>query len=779
MARHSFAKRPPLALTHQGLGVAEDRRGLRTRSPLKSRLLFAIGPTLLIALGATVVASAQSNSPFANKKKVNAWDLPEAGMPAPTQTNNTRPSSATPSTRPTVPGGLRLRSRNLSPETAAAPPPGAPALVVPKVSAPIVSAPVQVATAAPKAQTGPNSNAPQTMPSENYTYGGPNATAAVTANATNSGPNDNPWRPYTGPTLSSQTGAQTGTQTGTMAAPASPNRAPIYRNPNVGVSYANVPRGSVNSPPSGAPRDDTDWTVHQLSNPVRSLPGQGSRSDDMGRFEGKSAQTGNWGQSAGQNSGQSQNPTAYEYGYRRPGEAPVQTVDNSGPNNSQYGTYGGPDPRSDSTSAQNSGPNSGPNAGQYQTPQYPDAYGQPSSGPSRPVAKQGFFNRLGLNNISRFIRGALRGGVAARETDGWKEAFVVDGDIEIELSAITQGGVEWGIHGQVRGQYDEGRKGFTRRLPDCPPTTVGCPVILVAGTPTSVRGHTSQFYTSGPDVGKDTQVAFESAHLFLRSAYGDVTVGRDDGAAYLFSLGAPTLLNVGTSNSPTDYTGLDAIKTLNDASGFSEKITYTTPRLLGDQVGVGVQFGVSYALDGEACGVDYCVEVDGIQNVVTPDLEDIFEGGIALDRTFAPGVSVEATATYARGTEKSGLAGLDDLQAYGAGLEFRMHDFTLGGSYLNSNQGLMTGDYQSYDVGLTWQPSVLGFTVGYGHADDDNVGLSSDQITGGVTYDINDKIRLGAGVQYSDRDTRQDVAGTAQTVNDKATAIFIEAGITF
>jgi predicted porin len=91
----------------------------------------------------------------------------------------------------------------------------------------------------------------------------------------------------------------------------------------------------------------------------------------------------------------------------------------------------------------------------------------------------------------------------------------------------------------------------------------------------------------------------------------------------------------------------------------------------------------------------------------------------------------------------------------------------------------MAGDYEAYDVGLTWKPSVLGFTVGYGHANDANVGLSSDQFTGGVTYDINDRIRLGAGVQYSDRDTLQDVAGTAQTVNDKATAIFIEAGITF
>jgi hypothetical protein len=515
--------------------------------------------------------------------------------------------------------------------------------------------------------------------------------------------------------------------------------------------------------------NETDWTVHKLANPVRTYPGQQANAAPGG------SSSGSWGQYESQ----SQKPTAYEYGYRRPGEPQPEVMANNGtPTDSQYGQYGAADTRA--------ARHQGPNSGQYQDPYAQDPYGQagPQSGPggygpSGPAPKQGFFNRIGLGALSTLIRGTLRGGAAAREKNGWEEAFVADGDIELELSAFTQGGLEWGVHGQVRAQYDEGRKGFTRRLPDCPPTLAGCSTILVAGTPTSVRGHTSQFYTFGDDVGKDTQIALESAHVFLRSAYGDVTIGRDDGAAYLFSLGAPTLLNVGASNSSVDYTGLDAVKTLNDASGFSEKITYTSPRLLGDQVGVGVQFGVSYALDAEACGVDYCVDVDGIQNVVTPDLQDIMEAGIALDRTFAPGMSVEATATYARGSEQSGLTGLDDLQAFGTGLEFRMNDFTLGGSYLNSNQGLMNGDYESYDVGLTWQPSVLGFTVGYGHANDANVGLSSDQITGGVTYDINDRIRLGAGVQYSDRDTVQDVAGTAQTVNEKATAIFIEAGITF
>jgi len=210
------------------------------------------------------------------------------------------------------------------------------------------------------------------------------------------------------------------------------------------------------------------------------------------------------------------------------------------------------------------------------------------------------------------LKGFLRAGAAAvgiktagAERD-WGEGFIGDGKLEAEVSAITQGGLEYGINLEGRAQYDEFRRGFGGRVGDCPAANPEC--ASTGGlTPVAVRGHTSQFYTDGPSNAKEEEFALEGAYIFLRSAYGDVTLGRDDGAAYLFSLGAPSLLAVNGSNSPVDYTGLDSVKTVNDASGFSEKITYTSPRLLGDQIGVGVQLGVSYALNARACGVDYCV----------------------------------------------------------------------------------------------------------------------------------------------------------------------------
>ena len=392
----------------------------------------------------------------------------------------------------------------------------------------------------------------------------------------------------------------------------------------------------------------------------------------------------------------------------------------------------------------------------------------------------GWKDKLGLHNLKTTFKGFLRGGVAATKRDDWRDDYIGEVDVELAVSAITQGGMEYGVNLEARGQYDKYRKGFGGRVGDCPPGVAGCASTLIEAVPTALRGHTSQFYTAGTGEIDEFEFALEGAYLFLRSAYGDVTLGRDDGAAYLFSLGAPTLLAVNASNSPLDYTGLDSVKTVNDASGFSEKVTYTSPRLLGDQIGVGVQLGASYALNARACGVDYCVRKNGEDGsgTLAPDLKDVMEVGLSLDRKFDNGLKVEATATYATAKNEIELAGFDDLKAWNTGLEISLGDWTAGGSYLQSNNALSDGDYTAWDAGLTWKPSQLGFSASYGQAKDDNVRLKSNQAVLGVTYEF-DKFTLGTGVQYIERETPFVVGGIRELRKEDATAFFIEGGFKF
>jgi len=202
---------------------------------------------------------------------------------------------------------------------------------------------------------------------------------------------------------------------------------------------------------------------------------------------------------------------------------------------------------------------------------------------------------------------------------------------------------------------------------------------------------------------------------------------------------------------------------------------------LGDRIGVGVQFGASYSPNARACGVDYCVRRNGADGtgVLAPDLEDVAEFGVSLDRNFGNGFSAELTGTYARASEQSNLAAFDDLESFGVGAEFKYNDLTLGGSWLKSNNALEDGDYEAWDIGLSWKPAQWGVSLSYGHADDESVDLISDQITLGAIYEFNDRFSLGTGLQYVDRSSPFAVGGTITQQDEKAYGLFVEGKVTF
>jgi len=631
-----------------------------------------------LAIGAISLAHAQSKSPFANKKKKQAWETAAPGStPAPSSSVNGSYTAPAPSYQ-----NLRSTIGNGDYTT--------PSSAGPSYQVPAYQAPNHKPSTASTPSSIPAQNAGAAFPSQTVTpsYIEPAAQSAGS---------------YTPPVYN--TAPVNAVGQGAAQRPAQGYTGQAYQ------PYQNLPYQTQN---------------YADQNPARiDYPGRASR---------------NYAQPF-------QNSVTIEPQYRNP----LQSARGG------YAAQGQPQAR-----------------GQYQLPT--------PQGPRR-----SWLQRLGFGNLATSLTGYLKLGAAVTENDtlnedGVSADFIADGSVRGEVSAITQGGLEYGLGARVRAQYDADRRGFGGRVGDCPPELADCPSVVVSGLATALRGHTSQFYTSGPSNAKDIEVALEGAYVFLRSAYGDITIGRDDGSAYLFSLGAPSLVAVGASNSPVDYTGLDSVKTVNDASGFSEKIAYTSPRLLGDQIGVGVQFGVSYAPDARACGVDYCVRRDDVSGALSPDLEDVVAAGLALDRTFNNGLSVEGTVTYATASEQSGLAGFDDLQSLGLGLELGYGNWKLGGSYLDSNNGLQDGDYTAYDIGLTWQPSAWGVTAGYGHARDENVDLTSDQGLLAVSYDFGN-YRLATGVQYIERRVPVNGigadAGVISRQKERSGALFVEGSVKF
>lgn len=692
---------------------------MRDSQSTRTLLLTTAG---IMCAAVAIAAQAQTASPFAKKKKKQAWEIQ---IEQEEQAQQSQPA-------PSAPAGLRTGA---NPAGTYVPPANTPPRAAPPAArkAPAASAPM----------AGPSSSSP--APSSTPAAPTIASSAPRSSYRSSYGAGSAPTIPYNAPqtsTVQSQPAAgatvsSSASSRGGVYAPRTYGGASSYQ----GSDAPSAPASSYAGQPSIAGASASEGQGYYNYQPAP----QYAEEEPLPEVETLS--------------GRPHYPGRPNGGQMR--RAPAQGPNQGGyaPRNAPQGTYM---------------PQQGPNQA-------------PQSGPMQQPKPQTWKDRLGFGSLLTTISGYLRLGAAATQRDvggtgnDWSEDFIADGMARGEVSAVTYGGLEYGAGLEVRGQYDKYRRGFGGRVGDCPPTIAGCPSVLIGGTPTATRGHTSQFYASGADNAKEAEFALEGAYLFLRSAYGDLTVGRDDGAAYLFSLGAPTLLAVGASNSPVDYTGLDAVKTVNDASGFSEKITYTSPRLLGDTVGVGVQIGASYSLDSKACGVDYCVRTNGKDGsgAVSPDLEDMMEVGLSLDRKFDNGFSVEATATYAIGSEKSNNAAFEDLEALGLGVELGYNDFTLGGSYLNSNNGLANGAYTSWDTGLTWKPNKLGFTLGYGHAKDKNVNLKSDQAVFGVTYDWRENVRFGTGVQHIQRKTNYTPGGVVTPTKEKATSIFVEGRVTF
>jgi len=72
----------------------------------------------------------------------------------------------------------------------------------------------------------------------------------------------------------------------------------------------------------------------------------------------------------------------------------------------------------------------------------------------QPAPPRSWKDRLGLGNIATSLKGFLKLGAAAvrRENDGtqqneWDDGYIADGQIRGEVSAITQGGLEYGVGG--------------------------------------------------------------------------------------------------------------------------------------------------------------------------------------------------------------------------------------------------------------------------------------------------------------------------------------------
>jgi len=378
------------------------------------RFFYSAAPVVILALAGMGLATAQSSSPFASKKRAQAWETPAQSpaqaygqaqgqvqgqawqQPAPARAY-AAPNYAPQQQAYSAPPAYAPPAAAPQPALQPAPSRAAPSQVIPPSDAPI-STRLTAREPAPVYRSLSSSKPPKTFSGQPQ-YGAPNLAGST--------PPPPAAYNYNAP---SPTRVAQAPDFGTAAPPTSaPPVPPQYR-----------PPAPTAQPSSGSPfatRRPQAWEVPQ--------PQQAPQY-----------------QAPQQPAPQYQQPAqSYNGGQYRP-QTQAQSTPPQGVPPQNFPTQGVP--------PQNFPPQNFP-------PQGFPPQGRQVGGPFTPPPQQprGWKERLGLGNLATMVRGAFTGGAAVsfRDTpdvdfspdDGTSEDFIGDAELEVEVSAITQGGLEYGL----------------------------------------------------------------------------------------------------------------------------------------------------------------------------------------------------------------------------------------------------------------------------------------------------------------------------------------------
>ena len=368
--------------------------------------------------------------------------------------------------------------------------------------------------------------------------------------------------------------------------------------------------------------------------------------------------------------------------------------------------------------------------------------------------------------------------VVAGVSDG-EDAADADAEIRVKGSTVFENGMELGaiISARLDGQQ---------------------PAQQFAG------GRYSSFLIGGPrGIGPLTSDAYlQGAYAYARGGFGEIQLGRSEGAARTLAVTAPTIFRaINVNDWKTDLSGINDIHTVNDFSGYATKVTYYPPaNFLGGVLG-GLQLGVSYSPTLRDCGERLCAPEDGL--LVAPDgsllnessnWEDVVEAALYYQTRINNELLLGFGASYVSADEDARSISpiFEDYESMSLGLNVAFRGVTLGGSVKSTNGGLTsleTDDegYLAFDAGVTFKTGEekgdLGFMFGYGQSEasvfgpnpiDPELFTDTQTVQAGVTYFLGRGITIGAAAQYIES-TRPVAAGGPE----EATTVVIESSIKF
>ncbi|MGB3626356.1 MAG: porin [Henriciella sp.] len=255
-------------------------------------------------------------------------------------------------------------------------------------------------------------------------------------------------------------------------------------------------------------------------------------------------------------------------------------------------------------------------------------------------------------------------------------------------------------------------------------------------------GAYSGLSSSAPGDETGARGSVEAAYIEFDGGYGEARIGRDRGVASRFYEGAPSALSHARLNNPyLDPNGIKTIRTNHDLTGPSAKLSYASPRILGLRV------GGSYTPDMEAEGLD--------RQSGPTDISNAFEVAANLSRRLNQfDTRVQASLAWSTADVEAPLgAAQDGVETVSTGLSFEFPAFTLGGSWLSSDNGFEFGDYEAWEIGAGFDVGETELSLNYGESSDDLVSQSSKAISVAAAREITDELKLALAYQDEEVET--------------------------
>lgn len=250
-------------------------------------------------------------------------------------------------------------------------------------------------------------------------------------------------------------------------------------------------------------------------------------------------------------------------------------------------------------------------------------------------------------------------------------------------------------------------------------------------------------------------VETDEAYAYFAGNWGRVNLGKEDGAAYLLQVAAPSA-DSNVDGLRTQIQGINTGFALDyDHADFrgAQRITYLTPKFSGFQA------GVSYAADNSDNATGAGTGVVGLGVDTVGAFENLWEGSARWDGEFEGfGVSVGAgysTAELQTATPAASPATslTDDVQTWNAGLNVAFQGFSVGGAYVKTKAdqdatstipGVQGGDSKVWVVGAAWDNGPYHVGASYLNGEVDFV---DGTVPAAGTAEA-DRYTVGAGYTY-------------------------------